>query len=125
MSGAAAAPTLVRHTEPTPYARTVIEAAQGAAQELLTGVTPDGTRGVRLAPVVDPTLELAATLLYRASHLSYDQILDRLSPSSSDSLAALAYQGRGPHDELPREARVGYQLIFDLCIDQGALGCSP
>lgn len=123
LTGAAAAPTLVRYTQARPYLETTYEALRAAAKRTLGGTTPDGARGVALADPVEPPLELAATLLYRASPLSYNQLLDRIRafpPDEIDAIGALAYSTRGPHDDLIREARVGYQLIFDLCIDNGA-----
>lgn len=120
---AAAAPTLVRHTEPSPYPARVAAGVHDAARRVLIHEPPDGTRGVRLAEPSDPTTELAATLLYRVSPLSYAQILrqlDRRPSAEVADIAALAFAGRGPHDELVRETRVGYQLIFDICIDNGA-----
>ncbi len=121
--GAPAVPTLVRHTTPTPYAAQTEARVREAAARLFGTMAGDGTRGVRLSEPVDPTMELAATLLYRSSALSYEQILCQLCGRSQGEiaqLAQLAFAERGTHDELVREARVGYQLIFDLCIDNGA-----
>ncbi len=122
-AGAAAAPTLVRYTQPSPYPARTEARVREAAARLFGGMTGDGERGVRLASPVDPTTELAATLLYRSSPLSYEQILCQLQSQAQAAvpeLAGLAFAERGPHDELLREARVGYQLVFDLCIDNGA-----
>jgi thymidylate synthase ThyX len=122
-AGAAAAPTLVRHTEPSLYPARTEARVREAAQHFLEALTPDGARGVRLAEPTDPTTELAATLLYRTSELSYAQVLEQLrvrAPAEVAEVAALAFAERGPHDEVLRESRVGYQLVFDLCIDNGA-----
>ncbi len=123
MAGAAAAPTLVRHTEPQPYLTKTYAAARGAARSTLAHMRPDGRRGVELAAPAAPPLELAATLLYRVDQPSYQQILERVSalpPSEVHRIGDLAFLARGPHDEPVRETRAGYQLIFDLCIDNGA-----
>jgi hypothetical protein len=84
---------------------------------------PDGTRGVELAAIVPPPVELAATLAYKVSPLSYKQIAEQLTRRSEteiDALGSIAFAERGPHDDPVRESRVGYQLIFDLCLDNGA-----
>jgi hypothetical protein len=68
-------------------------------------------------------VELAASLLYRSTGLSLEQILDHLAgltPEQLDGIGAMAFAARGPHDEPVREARVGHQLIFDVCLDNGA-----
>jgi thymidylate synthase ThyX len=122
-AGAASAPTLVRHTRPSPYPAHVESRVTALAGQMLPGTVANGGRGVELAEVTDPTTELAATLLYRTSPLSYAQILAELRnrPSAEiGEVAAVAFAERGPHDELLREARVGYQLVFDVCIDNGA-----
>jgi hypothetical protein len=68
-------------------------------------------------------MELAATLLYRVSPHSYRQILQRLEqlpPAEVSRLGDIAFQSRGSHDQPIRETQVGFQLIFDLCLDNGA-----
>jgi thymidylate synthase ThyX len=122
-AGAAAAPTLVRHTDPSPYAVRTLATVREAARRLFNHAIADGARGVQLAEPTDPTTEMAATLLYRACELSYAQVLDQLRARPSEevaALAALAFAERGAHEEPLRETRVGYQLVFDLCIDNGA-----
>lgn len=121
--GDPAAPTLVRYTQPRRYAQETYESARERGRSLLGALQPDGSRGVQLVGPTSPPLELAATLLYRVTDPSLRQILDALAaiPSSEiDAIGALANARRGPHDELVREARVGYQLIFDVCMDNGA-----
>src|SRR5439155_10225250 len=79
--------------------------------------------GVELSSPADPSLEMAATLAYRVSPLSYRQTVEKLAcrPASDlEAFADLAFAHRGSHDEPVRETRVGYQLIFDLCLDNGA-----
>lgn len=123
MMGAAAAPTLVKYTSPSPYPAETLAAARMELAKLLEGHRTDGTRGVTLAEPLDLTEEVAATLLYRAGPYAYEQILDvvRLLPREKvESIAALAFEHRGAHDPLVREARGGYPLTFDLCLDNGA-----
>ncbi|HZT05577.1 MAG TPA: FAD-dependent thymidylate synthase [Chloroflexota bacterium] len=122
-TGAAAAPTLVRYTEASPYVTATYGELRRQAALLPRDEAPDGTRGVTLVQPSDLRTELAATLLYRASNLAYEQILNAIRSwpvERLDGLAATAFASRGPHDEPIRETRVGHQLIFDLCIDNGA-----
>ena len=75
-----------------------------------------------LAPPHDQERELAATLLYRVTPYSYQQVLaavDDLSAAQRAELIDLAYRHRGPHDPPLRETRTGYQLIFDVNMDCG------
>ncbi len=67
MVGAAAAPTLVRYTQPSSYPSAAYAAAHQALADLLDERQPDGARGATLAPRVEPPTELAATLAYRVS----------------------------------------------------------
>jgi len=123
MVGAAAAPTLVRYTQPSTYPNATYGAARTMIQGLLDESRPDGDRGVELAAIVPPPIELAATLGYRVSPLSYRQIAEQLARRSDpeiDALGEVAFANRGPHDDPVRESRVGYQLVFDLCLDDGA-----
>ncbi|MSQ23154.1 MAG: alternative thymidylate synthase [Chloroflexi bacterium] len=123
LTGAPAAPTLVRYTEPSAYPRAFCESARLVAAQVVGDTTPDGSRGVTLSNPVPPEEELAATVLYRGSEISYRQaltLLGSLSTQEIQKLAEIAYAGRGPHDSLVREARVGFQLVFDLCLDNGA-----
>lgn len=123
LQDAAAAPSLVRHTTPSLYPEATLKAARAAARRILAGAPADGTRGVQLADPADPVIEIAATLLYRVASQSYAQVLAalRAQPRSEiEAITALAFAERGPHDDLVREARAGFQLTFDLCLDNGA-----
>ena len=123
--GARAAPTLLKYAEPSPYLQRVQEALEELAARYgrKLGEEPDGARGVHLHGPQAPLDELACTLLYRALPHSYAQIarfVAGLPRAERARIAALAYEGRGPHDPPVREARVGYSLIFDVCVDCGA-----
>ncbi len=123
--GAKAAPTLVRYAEPSPYLQKAYELLRELAERYAPklGEEPDGSRGVSLHGPQDPLDELVCTLLYRALPHSYTQIarfVAGLPRPEKAKIAALAYAERGPHDPPPREARVGYPLIFDVCVDCGA-----
>ncbi|MDE3149134.1 MAG: FAD-dependent thymidylate synthase, partial [Acidobacteriota bacterium] len=118
-----AAPTLVKHAQPNDHEiRTRAELAQAAAELL-------GDRPIADAPLVDLVertesleVELAATLLYSASHHPYRQIRDLVSnfPSARVSeIVELGIRHRGKHDEALRAFRAGAQLRFDILMDIG------
>lgn len=122
--GTPAAPTLVKYAEPSPYVlrmrETLSELARGYQGRL---PEPDGRRGVWLAPPQDPLTEAVCTLLYRALPHSYEQILELgegLSEGEKRDILDRVYRERGEHDPPPRELRVGYGLVFDVCVDCGA-----
>ncbi|MFO0775193.1 MAG: FAD-dependent thymidylate synthase [Nitrospiraceae bacterium] len=127
------APTLARHANPSPYQQRVYQDVARAAREILrsSGLDQplawedrqDQESQVDLIEPHDLTDELAATWLYRVAQAPYRKILAlvRSMPEKhKQELIALALESRGPHDELPREFRSGYALIFDVLMDIGA-----
>jgi len=117
------APTLVKYAEANQYAKqTHAELAQCAA-ELFAGHL------MASAPVVDLVertetleVELAATLLYSASHYSYRQIRDLVSAlpeARVNEIVELGLRHRGPHDESLRAFHAGAALRFDILMDIG------
>lgn len=122
-----AAPTLVKYADASPYPADVQTALEQAATTYLAGVgAPEQTLAVSLAtPTTDPQREIAATLLYRHDRLghSYAQVqsaIDVLSDSQVEEIVDLSLAGRGRHDDLLREHRAGYGLIFDVLVDLGS-----
>ncbi len=116
-------PTLVKYAQPNPYElQTKAELAQ-AAGELLAS-TP-----IASAPVVDLVertesleVELAATLLYSASHHSYRQIRDlvaALPEARVSEIIEIGLRHRGRHDEALRAFHAGAALRFDILMDIG------
>ena len=116
-------PTLVKYTQPNEYEmRTRVELAQ-AASELL------GNLPIADAPLVDLVertesleVELAATLLYSASHHPYRQIRDLATGLPAARVAEIIDLGirhRGKHDEALRAFRAGAALRFDILMDIG------
>ncbi len=117
------APTLVKYAQPNDYLiQTQAELAQAASG--LLGDIP-----IANAPLVDLVertesleVELAATLLYSASHHSYRQIRDLLSgfpaPRISE-IVSLGLRRRGKHDEALRVFHAGAALRFDILMDIG------
>jgi hypothetical protein len=68
-------------------------------------------------------VELAATLLYSASHHSYRQIRDLVAGLPASRVAEIVEIGlrhRGQHDEALRAFQAGADLRFDILIDIGA-----
>jgi len=117
------APTLVKYAQPNPYEQqTKAELAQ-AASELLSG------QAIAPAPVVDLVertesleVELAATLLYSASHYPYRQIRDLVAALPETKVAEIIEIGlhhRGRHDEALRSFHAGAALRFDILMDIG------
>ncbi len=118
-----AAPTLVKYAQPSNYlTQSQAELAQ-AASDLL------GDIPIADAPLVDLVertesleVELAATLLYSASHHPYRQIRDLLAgfptPQVSE-IIELGLRHRGKHDEALRAFQAGAALRFDILMDIG------
>jgi len=117
------APTLVKYAQPNDYQiQTRAELAQ-AAEELLESLPHAGSPVVDL---VEPTetleVELAATLLYSASHHSYRQIRDLvagLPEARVIEIVELGLRHRGKHDEALRAFHAGAALRFDILMDTG------
>ncbi|HEV2447344.1 MAG TPA: FAD-dependent thymidylate synthase, partial [Candidatus Sulfopaludibacter sp.] len=117
------APTLVKYAEPNQYL-TATQAELGqAAAELLAGVF------IAAAPLVDLVertetleVELAATLLYSASHHPYGQIRNlvaALPEARVHEIIEMGLRHRGRHDEALRAFHAGAALRFDILMDIG------
>ncbi len=117
------APTLVKYAQPNDYEiQSSAELAQAAA-EVLKDLP------IAAAPLVDLVectetleVELAATLLYSASHYPYRQIRDLVSGFTGSQVSAIIELGlrhRGKHDESLRAFHAGAALRFDILMDIG------
>lgn len=117
------APTLVKYAQPNEYElRTRAELAQAAADLL-------SAHSIAAAPLVDLVertetleVELAATLLYSASHYPYRQIRDLvggLPAGRVNEIVELGLRHRGKHDEALRAFHAGAALRFDILMDIG------
>jgi thymidylate synthase ThyX len=117
------APTLVKYAQPNPYLiQSQAELAQ-AASEILK------SHPIAAAPLVDLIertesleVELAATLLYSASHHPYRQIRDivgGLPASRVEEIVEVGLRHRGRHDEALRAFHAGAALRFDILMDIG------
>jgi len=117
------APTLVKYAQPNAYLMQSRTELEQAAAEVL------GDIPIAPAPLVDlvertETLEeeLAATLLYWASHHPYRRIRDLVSGLPSSQVAEIIELGvkhRGRHDEALRAFHAGAALRFDILMDIG------
>jgi thymidylate synthase ThyX len=117
------APTLVKYAEPNAYQIETRRELVAAAHEIL------GALPIADAPLVDLVertesleVELAATLLYSASHYPYRQVRDvvaGLPGSRVLEIIELALKHRGRHDEALREFHAGAALRFDILMDVG------
>jgi len=117
------APTLVKYAEPNPYLIQTRTELEQAAAELLHGIAP------ACSPVVDLVertetleVELAATLIYWASHHSFRQIRDvvaQLPAARIEEIIELGLKHRGKHDEALRAFHAGAALRFDILMDIG------
>jgi thymidylate synthase ThyX len=118
-----ASPTLVKYAQPNPYEQQSRAELTQAAAELLANIP------IAAAPVVDLVertetleVELAATLIYSASHHPYRQIRNlvaSLPESRTAEIIDLGLKNRGRHDELLRAFHAGAQLRFDILMDIG------
>jgi thymidylate synthase ThyX len=118
-----ASPTLVKYAQPNAYEQQSRAELTQAAAELF------GTVPIAAASMVDLVertesleVELAATLLYSASHHPYRQIRDlvaSLPAARIEEIIELAMRHRGRHDELLRAFHAGAQLRFDILMDVG------
>lgn len=122
------APTLVKYAQSNPYlAKTQAELAQAAA-EVLAPLSSNGMPNA-VSPLVDLVergesleAELAATLLYSASHHSYRQVRDLVASLPAARIAEIIEIGirdRGRHDEVLRAFHAGAALRFDILMDVG------
>ena len=117
------APTLVKYAVVNAYqqqTRADLRKAAGAWMQ---------NEPIAAAPVVDLVertdsleVEIAATLLYSASHYSFRQIRDRVASLTAAQIGEIIEIGmrhRGRHDELLREFSAGQALRFDILMDIG------
>jgi len=120
---AAAAPTLVRYTQPHAYRLQTDSAFAEVYQELLGGMPVEPSPQVTLVEVEDPIVEALSKLLYRVGYHPFAQIVavvEGLAGNERRRLLDLAFQGRQRHDAWLAEFRVGY-LNFDILMDIGSM----
>ncbi len=123
------APTLARHADANAYQTEVYRDLQRHAKKALRKAGLDKPEAwahhnqpVDLLEPHDLQDEIVTTLLYRVSQAPYRSILEVVrgwSEQEKEDIIQVAYRNRGPHDELIKEFRCGYPLIFDVLIDSG------
>jgi len=117
------APTLVKYAESNAYQIETKKELALVAREIL------GELPIADSPVVDLVertetleVELAATLLYSASHYPYRQVRDvvaSLPEARVLEIIELGLKHRGRHDEALRAFHAGAALRFDILMDIG------
>lgn len=119
------APTLVKYAQANAYEMETRGELAQAASELLADLPSKGLPHA-VVDLVERTesleVELAATLLYSASHRSYRQIRDfvaDLPAARVEEIVDLGVRRRGKHDEALRAFHAGAALRFDLLMDIG------
>ncbi|MBI2061338.1 MAG: FAD-dependent thymidylate synthase [Nitrospirae bacterium] len=116
-------PTLVKYAEARPYAsRMRGRMREWIGRKLRDLPGPEGGRGVALCHPDSIEAEMAAGLLYSELPHSFGQIAGflRSKPKLRDELVALAFEDRDPKDDPPRETAAGFELVFDICMDNGS-----
>ncbi|MGH9540528.1 MAG: FAD-dependent thymidylate synthase [Terriglobales bacterium] len=116
------APTLVKYAEASAYRIETRRELAEAAREVLATAMPESQPGVTLLEPEPLDVEVAATLLYGASHHSYRQTaaaVAALPAARRAEIISIGWRHRGPHDELLREYQAGQALRFDILMDVG------
>jgi thymidylate synthase ThyX len=119
------APTLVKYAQPNDYLLQTRAVLAQAAKEILAQI-PSESLPHAVVDLVERTetleVELAATLLYSASHHSYRKIRDlvaHLPAARVSEIIELGLRHRGRHDEALRAFHAGAALRFDILMDIG------
>jgi thymidylate synthase ThyX len=117
------AATLVKYAEANQYLIQTRTDLEHAAAELLHGVDPAAAPLVDLVERTETLeVELAATLIYSASHHPYRQVRDVIAAQPTARVAEIIELGlrhRGRHDEALRAFHAGAALRFDILMDIG------
>lgn len=118
------APTLVKYAQPNRYESETRGDLRKAADELLARLPLSPSPLVDLVERTETLeVEIAATLLYSASHHSYRQVRDLVTGLPGAQVLEIIDIGlkhRGRHDEALRAFHAGAALRFDLLVDIGA-----
>ena len=123
------APTLARHAKANEYQTEVYRDLSKHAKKILhkAGLDLPSAWADQVVPVdlVEPHSlmdELVTSVLYRVSHAPYRRILELVREwpeKEKQETLEVALRRRGPYDELIKEFRCGYPLIFDVLMDIG------
>jgi thymidylate synthase ThyX len=115
-------PTLIKYAEENDYLRKTAQRQRELAERVNAPLKPfDGH--VRLVHWDEQAEEkLAAALLYRRSHSSYDQVWQRvqtMSKAEREEVIESCMVNLGPHDPLVREFELA-DYTFEFSLDYGA-----
>lgn len=117
------APTLIKHTDPTPYKRDLRRRMHQVAVTVLGDLhILDDEPRVAFYEAVHPEIDLATAFLYDATNFSYGQIrrvVEDLPVMARADIIAAGTADRGQFDVVGRPFEVG-GLIFDTLMDYGA-----
>lgn len=117
------APTLVKHTDPTPFAKQLRRRMHAIAADVLGDLhVLESEPRVMFYEPSHQEVDVATALLYEATHFSYGQIrqvVESLPASARNEILAAGMADRGPHD-IPGRAYEAGGLIFDTLMDYGA-----
>lgn len=115
------APTLARYAGTNEYHARVYEELRQAANEELKLGEIESAPLVDLVPEHPIETEIATTLLYRASHYPYRQILEAVSEWSERKKREVIEVGlrHRTREELLPEFQSGYRFLFDVLMDVG------
>ena len=117
------APTLVKYAEANAYLMQTRTGLEQVAAEVLKGIAPAPAPLVDLVERTETLeVELAATLIYWASHHPYRQVRDvvaALQECRVHEIIEIGLRQRGRHDEALRAFHAGAALRFDILMDIG------
>jgi thymidylate synthase ThyX len=117
------APTLARYARPNRYLSETYPEVRQVARERLRFDAIQASDPVDLIESHDLLNEAASTLLYSVTAYPYRQIFTAVqewTEKEKTEVLEVALRRRSPHDELLKEFRVGYSLIFDILMDLGS-----
>ena len=123
------APTLARHAKANEYQTEVYRDLSRHAKKIFrkAGLDEPSAWADQTVPVdlIEPHSlmdELVTSVLYRVSQAPYRRILELVREwpeKAKQETLEVALRHRGPYDELIKEFRCGYPLIFDVLMDIG------
>ncbi|MYF24079.1 MAG: FAD-dependent thymidylate synthase, partial [Nitrospira sp. SB0678_bin_10] len=123
------APTLARHAKANEYQTEVYRDLSRHAKKIFrkAGLDEPSAWTDQTVPVdlIEPHSlmdELVTSVLYRVSQAPYRRILELVREwpeKEKQETLEVALRHRGPYDELIKEFRCGYPLIFDVLMDIG------
>ncbi len=123
------APTLAKYTNPNVYQIELRSAMRceverlAIKQQFMWLPYDKLVPYVKLAPAMTLEDEIVATLLYEASHCSYNSVIDfmyqSISRTEKQRIIELALKNRGTHDPVPKAFASGHQIQFDVVMDRG------